>query len=529
MLGAFLAQQKDKMKPCGRENSIRAAETAAARLLSDGTAVEIIRDPQDPSRLNFLSWHNGVADVVKHVARDGRIVLPPTFTADKIETLAMPTGAHLGGSAGDLFNDIAAAISGYVDLNDNALSLVTSFVLYTWLQDRFPEATYLWLVGPLGSGKTVLLRVLGCLCRRALLIGDSTLASIYRLANQLGPTIALDEADFRRSDAALLRFLRASSSLDFPAIRNGQAYRTFGAKILASRQPPPDAALRSRAVFIPTLPTDREVLRFDSEQASNLKARFQNRLLGFRLQTDVRVMNHQLSDVQAFTPRMRGIAQTLTYGIRAEAALVAHVVEVLREQNDTAKMDRAIEPESLVVEALFASIHEAPIHVLQKQCQTIITIGGVAQDVNTMLDRWGAGVTYSARALGPVLRSLGIQTRKLGNWGYGMRLNTSFRRQVHALAKQLCITRRDISNQTAIEYGAAGRTCTLCDEFDVKGGLRCSDPFVSRSKSTGNVRRGTRGKLFSRPDRTMVGPAPLGSDAIDISQPEPVNEQETCR
>jgi len=501
-------------------NSIVGVTTAACRLLNDGTVVELIRDPQNPLGLNFLLWQSGIPTVVKRVERDGQIILPPRISAQKIQALTLPTGTQPGSLPKDLIADIATTISLYVDVEERALLLISHYVLYTWMQEHLPSATYLWIVGPLGSGKTVLLRVLNCMCRRALL-GDFSQASLYFLADELQPTFFLDECDFRRSDAALLRFLRAGSSQDASVFRNGQVYRAFSAKVLASRQPPADAALRSRSVFISLAPMSRDVLPFGSEQAASVKERFQGRLLGFRLEAYSKLSIPKLPQTLGFTPRMRGIAQSLALPVQADADLVAKLFELLSEEGDFAKMDRATEPEWLAIEALFDACHERHVRPLQSPQATIITVGSVTHRINGMLERWGAGTTYEARAIGPVLRSIGIRTNKFGRRGYGVRLSAGFRRQVHLLARQYGISRRDITSDSAIESGCAGWACSLCDEFALTGGLRCIKPPKRRADS-GPVRRSrprSRGPLFANQDPAEVNPPPAKSAAFHAPNP----------
>jgi hypothetical protein len=507
-------------------NSVVGATTAASRLLDDGTIVEIIRDPQTPFGLKFLLWKNGIATIVKQVEHNRQIILPPRISAPKIEALTLPTGAQTGSLAKDLVEEIATTISLYVDLSENALRLVTHHVLYTWTQERLAEATYLWLVGPLGSGKTALLRVLNCLCRHALLVGDAARASLISLANELQPTFIIDECEFCKSSAPLLRFLRATSSQDISLVHKGELYKAFGTKVLASRQPPMDAALRSRAIFVSMAPTNRDLLPFDSKQAANVKEQFQNRLLAFRLGLYHRLPIPHLTQTLAFTPRMRSIARALVFPVQGDNQMVAKLLDILSQEDDVAKMDRAVEPEWLAVEALFDLCHERHAGPPQDLHGTIVFVGGVTKCINEKLETWGADTTYTARAIGAVLRSIGVQTKKFGSFGYGVRLSAAFRRKVHTLAKQYGITRRDIATPTRLEQGFAGWACSVCDKFDLRGGLKWIEPPKAKADS-GPGRRSrprTRPPLFAKQDPIEENPQSPNSVAFHAPNPEPVAE-----
>ena len=214
--------------------------------------VELIRDPQDPLSLSFLLWQSGLPTVLKTVERDGQIILPPRISAQKIRALTLPTGAQPGGLPKDLIADIATTISRYVELDEHALRLISHFVLYTWMQDLLPSATYLWIVEPLGGEKLSFASAELYVSSRTIRRFQSGVALL--LSDELQPTFIRDECDFRKSDAEFLRFLRADDTQDASVFRNGEVYRAFGAKVLASRQPPADAALRSRAAFISMAP-----------------------------------------------------------------------------------------------------------------------------------------------------------------------------------------------------------------------------------------------------------------------------------
>jgi len=213
-----------------------------------------------------------------------------------------------------------ATLQRYVDVPDEDLRVICAFILSSWFPDCLQSVPYLWLVGPPGSGKTTLLKLLHALCRRAFLIGDLTPASLYQLTGLLSPTLIIDENDGANSQMSrqIERILRMGNSPGAPIIRNGRAFDTYGPKVLASRQPPLDAALGSRSIIIPMLPSKRGLTALDQVSKERIAEQFQPKLLMCRLQ------NHDLlhtslefyRETESLTPRIRDIAHALASPLR---------------------------------------------------------------------------------------------------------------------------------------------------------------------------------------------------------------------
>src|SRR6202040_393832 len=101
----------------------------------------------------------------------------------------------------------------FIAADRDVLVLLASVVLCSWFPDCFEAAPYVWIVGPLGSAKTKLLRLLSCMCRRALLVSDVRAGSLYTLTDSYNPTLLIDELDLADSSrsADILRLLRAGT------------------------------------------------------------------------------------------------------------------------------------------------------------------------------------------------------------------------------------------------------------------------------------------------------------------------------
>ena len=253
--------------------------------LEAGVLVEIIRDPENPSRLAFLHWKNGRATVLHEIRHDGRIFLPPDPTSSSFPDLSLPSGLVPCGEPAELLAEITSTIPSFVKLLPDQLRIIEALVLASWFPDCFEAAPYLWVVGPLGSAKTKLLKLLKCMCRRGLIAGDLRSGSIYQLMDTWNPTLLIDELELGNSGASgeLLRILRTGSVPGVPTVRNGVRFSTYGLKVISSRQPIGDAALASRGFVISMLPTETETLPLDHAAMQELEKKFQPRLCMMRL------------------------------------------------------------------------------------------------------------------------------------------------------------------------------------------------------------------------------------------------------
>ena len=183
-------------------------------------------------------------------------VLPPRGpNANRRETVWGPRA---------LFNRISKTLQTFIDLPEEMLVRIVVYVLASWFPESLAVAPLLWITGPSTSGKTTLLRLLHCLCRRPILVTDVTPAALYSLPAHL-KTLLIDECDLGSSgaDQHLLRLIRAGSTPGIHVPRNGQIYDLFCSKAVASRLWPDDGAVASRAVFIAMLPTRRALPALD--------------------------------------------------------------------------------------------------------------------------------------------------------------------------------------------------------------------------------------------------------------------------
>lgn len=450
--------------------------------LSQCRLVETIRDPEDPERFAFLDWSEGQYAVVPQIEHRGKIYVPPSQDAGLVSNLTLPSGVCACGRLNELRLDLRTAIRMFVDMADRDVLLLQSFILASWFPDVFESVPYLWLIGPPGSAKTTLLRLMSCLCRRALLVGDIRAAALYQLVDPLHCTLLIDDFEISGSDSGLLRLLRTGSTCGIPAVRNGRLYSTSGFKVINSRQLPHDTALSSRAVAVSILPCLKELRTLSREEMRRIAEEFQPRLLMFRLThfSAVRDFQMQSCNLDDMTPRARQLARVLMAPLEGDADAQSDLIALLRERDRETQIERFLEAEWLCAEALFGICHER----LQHGGRTSeMLIGGVADHINYTLEYRGEDSRLSARRTGAILKSIGIKSQRLGNLGRGVRLTQAFHRKVHEVARQLGINRSHIATLTGLDQDYGGAPCALCEEFGLTAGLRFVDPTPNHPRA----------------------------------------------
>ena len=330
-------------------------------------------------------------------------------------------------------------------------------MLATWFIEKLLFAPYLCISGPDESGKTNLLRLLHCLCRRSVLIAGGIPPAIYPLPALLRPTLLFDELPFNgtRKAQALECWLRAGSAPGVPVVMGGELVDSFGAKVLCSRQPVVDTALASRALHISMVPRDDKHVRLLAEDTlQEIAAHFQSLLLTFRL---AHYREFEIRRPPEFTPRMQALAGALMLPFREDQETMLALTEALREQDRDARLERDNEPSYLVVRALFEVCHEEK-ESAEKAPKVLC--GHIAKRLNFALHGIGEA-ELDPRAVGPILKSLGLTTGRLGSLGRGIKLTSAVRARVHELAQAY-----------SLHPGSQARFagCSLCTKiFGVNG------------------------------------------------------------
>jgi hypothetical protein len=391
-----------------------------ARVYSD-TLVELLYDPAKRTTALAVSRFDGLWNTEQEVSiGTGETLVPYSPSNNLIASgcVLLPSEPVEYGLKEELVADIRAFLHRYVDLSPLFEQIAAYYVLLSWVHDAFGELPYLRLRGDYGTGKTRALHTIGSLCYRPFFAsGASTVSPIFHTLDSFGGTLILDEADLPYSDAKadLVKILNNGTAKGMPVLRtiqnrykefNPYAFKVYGPKLIATREPFQDVALESRFFteetyarpLRPGIPVHLPVCMKDEALA------LRNRLLHFRFSEFFRVKTDPAALIEGVEPRTNQSAFALL-SLVDDTTLRVDIQNWLKDKNVELARARREVPDAYVLAAViatFAEHNEGPAPVAE-----------ITQRFNKdNADRFGS---MSYRGAGAVLRGrLNLETKKTG-------------------------------------------------------------------------------------------------------------------
>jgi hypothetical protein len=411
-----------------------------SRVLSD-TLVELVYDPTNATTALAVSRFNGLWNIEQEVKIEtGEVLVPYSPSNNLIASgcVLLPSTPIEYGRKSQLLTDIQSYLHRYVDLSPLFEQVATYYVLLSWVHDTFGELPYLRFLGDYGTGKTRALHVIGSVCYRPFFgSGASTLSPIFHTLDSFGGTLVLDEADLPFSDAkaGLVKILNNGSGKGMPVLRtiqnrrkefNPYAFKVFGPKLVAAREPFEDIALESRFFTEETVsrPIRSDIPIHLPPSMKDEALALRNRLLHFRLCEFFRLQLDPSAVIEGVDPRTNQSALALL-SLIDDPAQRTEIQSWLKERSvaTTRAREDAIEVHLLkAIEATFAS-HDGNAAPIAEITRRFNQTRGV---------RFG---NASFRAVGAMARGrLGLSTRK-SNGVYVIPAEEL--RKVHAHARRI--------------------------------------------------------------------------------------------
>ena len=386
----------------------------------DGTMVETVYIPDTAeTRFAIRSPDGSVAFAAQYETPGGDQLVPYSGDNNLLATgcVLLSSDVEPFGSKADLVADIRAFIRRYVVISEAYETIAAHYVLLSWVHDAFQELGYLRFRGDYGTGKTRALLVVGSICYKPFFAsGASTVSPIFHVLEAFSPTLILDEADFRFSDATadLAKILNNGTVAGLPVLRtmtnrhrelNPQAFRVFGPKIIGMRGSYQDAALESRFLTEETAPRPLppDIPIHLPPEMRREAAILRNRLLAWRFAARFEVRPDPSRLIEGVSPRSNQTALALLSIIDDEAVrdqvraeLVTGEARVLNE--------RASNPGTVMLGAVLEAFAETTA--------TYVTLDDLAE----RYFRKNSGKLYqrpTSKWVGWVLRDqLGLTTAK---------------------------------------------------------------------------------------------------------------------
>jgi len=393
----------------------------AGEMLPDGTMLELIRPNPGAGELGLLWWDGRNATVGKQFKVNGKIYRPANLHRTSLRALRLPAHAAPYGTTRDLFNGLCGLFAEYADIPENDAWQIAYFILASFLTERLLTAPFLSLTAPFGAPRNQMLRLLSCLCRRALKLIDVTPTAMCKLAN-LRPTFLFDEPILSQRAE---RFLYATNSGGAVALKNGHVSDVVTAKVLCSREPLRDALLASQGLQVTLLPGTHEIPFLEDSVCASIANEFQAKLLQYRLTNLGRIRTPDL-DVSELAVPLQDVARTIASCVVDDRELQLGVVQFLRGRDLRGPLDSSTELGCAVLEGLFFCCHRTESRVL---------CGELADIVNTIWTQRGEGLETTPESVGWKLRGLNLRTEPIDGAGKGLRFTEGARLRIHQLAK----------------------------------------------------------------------------------------------
>lgn len=388
-----------------------------SRVCTD-TLVELVFDAGKRETRLAVSRFGGLWNLEQEVKIEtGEILYPYPATNNLIANncVLLPSEPKEHGFKHELVADIRAYLHRYVDLSPEFELIASYYVLLSWVHDAFSDLPYLRLLGDFGTGKTRGLVAIGSICYRPFFAsGASTVSPIFHTLDRFGGTLVLDEADLPYSDARadLVKILNNGTMKGMPVLRtminrrkefDPYAFRVFGPKLIAAREPFQDEALESRFL---TERTGVRTLRPDipahtppelHREALDLR----NRLLHFRFCEYFAIKTDTAALLQTADARLNQMTLALMSVVDDAEAREAMRRAFLAQQEETVHIRRE-RPE--------ASVLEAALSVFATATGSDVPVREIAAAYNASFTDMGP---VSNRWIGSMLRTkLGLRTRK---------------------------------------------------------------------------------------------------------------------
>jgi hypothetical protein len=367
----------------------------SGEIFPDGTVIELVGGSAGSNKPDLLLW-NGTATVAHQVKHGGCVYEAPELSPSLYRAMLLPSGFRDCGPPRELYRGIAALFVDNLNFAERESRLLASFCMSSWLADRLPIAPSLVISGPDRGAGIEVLRFLGCVCRRPLLLAEVTPGTFRSLPMDLSMTLLMNQQELR---PAMWRILCAASyrGLHLSGPRGAIVdpcgpWAIFGGSELGER-----FSEGTIQISMALSQLQRTVLHENVRK--KIADDFQPRLLHFRLTNCSNLRECQVG-ATGFTSETRRLAYALRTCLPADPEFARDIVELLRPQDQEVRAQRLCDVSCVLIEILWGLAHHEP--------GKAVTVDGLAKMANALLRSRGGNLLYSAEEIGWKLRALGI-------------------------------------------------------------------------------------------------------------------------
>ena len=390
------SEKRGTMRP-SRPTKKRASDNpriakSTGEVFGDGSILELV-SPETDRALRFLLWENGKQTIASRIEHGGRAYELPDMNETIVEAIRFPSDANEYGSAGNLFAEICEVFARYLGIASEEAALLTAWSTSTWFLDCFSSPPTLVISGVDTCHAVTLLRMLGCFCRRSLLLAEIDRSGLLDVAF-LQPTLLLNQPG---QLPRIWPLFDSSNYHGLCVIGKGRAHRVAGCKAVFAGMMNIKA---EGAVRFSLAPGHGGLPTLDAERQAEIAGRFQPHLLMYRLRNLLMVRESCSSVLPRYL--VNATARSLIASFRDEPNIAQAITPILRRQEEEERVTAGCDVVRAIIEAIWPSLHnnEEPL------------IGRIADLVNALLRTRGETLVYSPEEIGSKLRSLGFDRHR---------------------------------------------------------------------------------------------------------------------
>jgi hypothetical protein len=395
--------------------------------------IELVADQVHDGKLSLLLWKEEKPHIARCVRIDRKMECgsetdlqtitfePEDFDPTFLRAMRFPSHARPFGTTRQLLDEICGVVKRSTYLTDDYVLLAGLSVLASWFPDATDFPVALVICGPQCPQGRRLFRVLSCLYRRALLVGEINLASLCSLPMDLLPSLFFERHDHGPQIQRVIRATRTRGNIP----SKGKLVSTRCTTVIYSEDPLNGDIPDGSAIEIPVLHTGIPLQLLKEDPQQGIAEKFQPKLLMYRLMNYAKVLNSTF-DAAPLMSSVNDLARGLGACVVDDPDMQAHIVRLLRkkdkEVNEYCSWDLSV----TVLEAMLSLCHKKKKSVYVRE---------VANEANSILERRGEFFVMTARAVGSKLRILDLTTGRMGAAGRGVLLTREMQMRIHRLAR----------------------------------------------------------------------------------------------
>jgi len=159
---SFVDKRKTRPSSTLRDSAAAngSAIETAGEIFSDGTIIEILRDPASPTGFSLVRSQQGVLDLKPTLSHAGRVYAPICVEQSVSKALRFPTQVAPPESTKKLFTDVHDLLHRYLAQLDPCITAMVFTVFASWMSPVLPIAPILSIFAPAGSPKNLVLQML---------------------------------------------------------------------------------------------------------------------------------------------------------------------------------------------------------------------------------------------------------------------------------------------------------------------------------------------------------------------------------